>query len=224
MALRFPFISIIPANNSPMLGLVKHYEFIEKGIELVEQAWIAYMEGDSKSFIALKDEVDIIEDKADTVKRGIRNHMPRSLFMPVDKTVFFNYTRAQDNILDAGQDCLNWLALRDLKLDAEICEGIKEYLKDVFISIALLRPALENTVEMLDGGTSDRDETKKMCREVALKHKQVNQEQRDIITSFYSSNREFKEVYQLLKAIEELHNMSHNAERCSDMLRAMIAK
>jgi hypothetical protein len=40
----------------------------------------------------------------------------------------------------------------------------------------------------------------------------------------FNSKMDFKDIYQLTHFIKQLHAMSHNAEGCSDMLRAMIAR
>ena len=223
IALKIPFMGILPV-ESPLTGLLKHYELIASGMTLIQHAVKAYAEGDNQNFIYLKEQVDQIEEEADRVKRNIRNHMPRGLFMPVDKTIFFTYTRSQDNILDSGQDGLNWLAMHNIKIPEEITPDLETYLQDAKESINALRPPLEATIELVNGGTADRNEIKQMCREVLRRHKIVNREQREIISKLYALDMPFKQTYQLLRFVEELHDMSHNTEGCADMLRAMIAK
>ena len=40
----------------------------------------------------------------------------------------------------------------------------------------------------------------------------------------YNSDMDFRDIYQLLHFFDCMHAMSHNAEGCADILRAMIAR
>lgn len=223
LVLRFPFLDFSP-KVSPLSGLLIHYALVEKGVALIPEAVASYSAAKYKRFSELQETVDKIEEKADAAKRSIRNHMPKSLFMPVDRTLFFTLTRSQDNILDRGQDALNWLAMNHIKIPKIIKADLKSYLQDVMASVTILRTPLEQVVEMVGGGTLDREEIKEHCRAVLRNHEKVSAEKRRIIAKLYSSDEPFKDTYQLLKFIEEMADVSHNTERCSDMLRAMIAK
>lgn len=221
--INFPFVDISP-KKSPFSELLEHYKTVEEGICLIPQAVVCYENDDFEEFLRIKAEVDRLETKADAQKRSIRNHMPKPLFMPVDRTIFFSLTRSQDNILDMGQTAMNWLALRKIMIPENIHKDLNAYLNDVITSLHLLRPALENVMELVNGGTVQRDEVKEKCRSVLVNHEKVIAFNQKITAEIYSSEEPFKDTYQKLKFVEEMYEVSHNAERCSDMLRAMIAK
>ncbi len=64
---------------------------IIEGVSIIREALECYISGSGvcREFKELTAEVDAIEEHADKIKRNIRNHLPRRLFMPVDKTLFF---------------------------------------------------------------------------------------------------------------------------------------
>ncbi|MDR2892564.1 MAG: DUF47 family protein [Deltaproteobacteria bacterium] len=226
-----PFFGIL-ARRSPLSGLLEHYELIAKGMLLIERSMGCFISqgGDLESvnsrgeLAELIEQVNFTEDHADKVKRNIRNHMPRGLFMPVDRVLFFTYTRQQDDILDAGQASLYWLSMRSLTIPEPFQAKLIEYIALVGTTIKLLRPALEVTIALLSGKIMDREEVKNHYRAIRNNHKEVNKMQSSLVPVIFNSSMDFKEIYQLTHFVEQLQRMSHSAEGCSDMLRAMIAK
>lgn len=226
MNIRIPFFGLVSDERSPMNGLIEHYQQIAIGMKLIEDSMECYITGGTcKDFSTLLREVDEAEDKADKIKRNIRNHLPRALFMAVDKTLFINYTRSQDNILDAGQEALNWLSMRRIPIPEEFQKEFVFFLHMVSKTIELLEPALQSTVGLVHGhGKLDRNSTKNTYRAIRAQQRNVFREKNRITSYIYQSDLDFKDIYQLIHYVDALYNMSHNAENCSDMLRSMIAR
>ncbi|AGW13906.1 DUF47 domain-containing protein [Megalodesulfovibrio gigas] len=225
MFLRVPFFGLL-SSHSPLRQLLDHYDKISDGVKLMEESLECYIggEGHCKAFEDLTREVDVLEDQADKIKRSIRNHLPRGLFLPVDRTVFFDYTRRQDNILDEGQKALNVLFVRPLAIPLEFHKEMLEFVGEVTETVKLLRPALESTVELLHGKHYDRAVTKNLIRTVRTSHKVVFKRYHSITSHIYNAEVGFKDFHQLLEFVEEMYSVSHNTEGCADLLRAMIAK
>ncbi len=227
MKIRMPFFGLVSL-KSPLAGLLEHYEQIAKGMVLIEESMECYISGGSgtacKEFNALLAELNAVEEHADTIKRYIRNHLPRSIFLPVDKHVFFSYTRTQDEILNEGQDSLRWLAMRDVVVPEKFQRDLIFYLGDVSKTIKLLRPALEMTLAWVTDESVERDEVKEKYRNLRAQQKIVSNFKQDLTSKLYRSSLDFKDIYQLIHFVERLFRMSHNAEDCVDLLRVMIAK
>lgn len=228
MAIRIPFFGLISL-RSPLAGILEHYEQIAKGMALIEDTMECYILGSDgasvcKEFNALVQEVNEVEAMADTIMRNIRNHLPRNLFLPVDKGVFFSYTRMQDEILNAGQDSLQWLALRDVVVPELVQRDLLYYLGEVAKCIELLKPAIEATLAWVEDETVDREGVKDKVRAVRRQHNIVTDMMHKLTAKIYRSDLDFKDIYQLIRFVERLHKMSHNTENCVDLLRVMIAK
>ena len=172
--MRIPMLSMI-GGRSPMDGLLEHYGQIEAAMLLIQDSLLCYMEGGStcKDFMTLKGELDNHEENADVIKRNIRNHLPHSLFMAVDKTLFINYTRAQDNILDAAQDALDWLNIHDVNLAELIGATGLALVEEATRTVELLKPALEDTIKLVHTDIMDRQLVKTKYRAVREQHKKV---------------------------------------------------
>ncbi len=227
MKIRMPFFGLVSL-KSPLAGLLEHYEQISKGMKLIEESMECYISGGNgtacKEFNSLMAELNALEEHADTIKRYIRNHLPRSIFLPVDKHVFFSYTRIQDEILNQGQESLRWLAMRDMVIPEKFQRDLIFFLGDVSKSIQMLGPALEMTLAWVTDESVERDDVKSHYRALRMHQKIVTSSKQEITSKLYCSSLDFKDIYQLIHFVERLHDMSHNAEDCVDLLRVMIAK
>ena len=225
MRMRIPFFGLV-AERSPMAGLLDHYGQIEAAMSLIQESLLCYIGGGRacKDFQSLKAEVDQLEEAADKIKRRIRNHLPRGLFMAVDKTLFLNYTRAQDNILDEAQDALDWLSMRTVSVPEEFRAQTLDLVDEAVKTVETLKPALESTVKLVHSDIYDRKATKETYQAVRDQHKKVRLAKAALSRAVYESDLEFKAIYQLLHFFDGMHSMSHNAENCADILRAMIAR
>ncbi|SDB39435.1 hypothetical protein SAMN05660653_01870 [Desulfonatronum thiosulfatophilum] len=225
MRVRIPFLSMI-GGRSPMDGLLEHYSQVEASMTIINESLLCYIGGGSscKDFQILKQELDHLEERADKIKRNTRNHLPRGVFMSVDKTLFLNYTRAQDNILDSAQDALDWLNIHTVQIPGTLRTGGLTIVEGAIRTVELLKPALEGTIRLLHTDFTDRQAVKESYRAVRSQHNDVRKMKSLLFRELFSADMEFKDVFQLLHFFEYMHEMSHNAEGCADILRAMIAR
>ncbi len=224
MGPRFPFFGILSV-NSPIEGLVEHYELIAKGTMLLEQALTVYLEeGTGRHFTEIQDILCQAEEHADSIKRNMRNHLPRGLFMAVDKPLFLSYLSKQDNILNAGQECLDWLSMRRIDTPEHFKKELVDLILEITKIVTLLEPALRGTVDLINGDETDREQTKSMYRDVRQQHAYIARRCHVLTAEIYNTDMNFKDIYQLIHFVERLKAMSHDTENCIDLLRAMIAK
>lgn len=222
--MRLPFFGMLSA-RSPLDGLPEHYDKVKEGVNVVRDSMECLVEGRAcEEFRVLAAKMDKIENQADKIKRKIRNHLPRRLFMPVDKTLFLNYTKSQDNILDDAQVAMHWLAMRRIKIPDEYKADVIGMIEDVAEMAELLEPALTMTLGLINTEHLDRNGTKEKYRAVRAKRHEIFKNKNDLISRIYNSDMDFKDIHQFIHFIEALDDMSHNMENCADILRSMIAR
>ena len=220
-ALRF----LDPRRTDYLPGLLDHYQPIGRGMALLHEALARWREGaQDMGFKVLAGEIDILESEADKIKRRIRNHLPSAFFMAVDKTLFLNYTRTQDNILDSIQEASTWLDLGPFIPPADLAGAMTECAIEAGRTVELLRPALTDTIDLILNGRRDRGEVKARMHEIRLQHVKVVKAKRGLIAAAYASGLDFARVYQIIRFVEYVYRASHNAEGCADLLRAMLAR
>jgi len=222
--MRAPMFGML-TDNSPLDGLTEHYDKIYECTGYIQGALECYVSGTGcLDFREVTARVDELEDQADAIKRRIRNHLPRRLFMPVDKTLFLNYTNAQDNILDSAQEAMHWLAMRPLDIPEQFQKPLVDLISDVCFTTELLGPALTSTLGLIYHQHLDRPGTKERYCAVRHQRHKVFRDKIALTGAVYRADMEFKDIYQLVHFIERLADMSHNSEKCADILRAMVAR
>ena len=68
--------------------LLEHMGKVRECIDILGDGLVGYYNGDYKDFSDLAKKVSEIEHEADLIKGNLRNRLPNSLFMPVDKGKF----------------------------------------------------------------------------------------------------------------------------------------
>ena len=65
---------------------------------------MCYLNEDFVNFKKLAIKVDDYERKADEIKGNIRNHLPKFIFLPIEKSDLLNLLKETDGILDGAKD------------------------------------------------------------------------------------------------------------------------
>ncbi|MBG0790720.1 MAG: DUF47 family protein [Desulfovibrionaceae bacterium] len=224
MSLRLPFFGLL-ASRCPMDGLVEHYDKIAECIAAIDDSLECYVSGGvCREFEELTKSVDEIENHADSIKRNIRNHLPKGLFMAVEKALFLSYTKSQDNILDSAQEALYWLAMRKVLIPEDVQREMIYLLDSVAKCTVLLGPALKSTIALVHGESLDREGTKECFRKVRRERDDVRRRKNALQKLIYEKDIDFKDIYQLIHFVDCLDKMGHDTENCAELLRSMIAR
>jgi len=214
-----------PRRQDYLPGLLDHYRPIGQGMALLDEALKhSLARRPDSGFKVLAGEIDILEAEADKIKRRIRNHLPASALMVVDKTLFLNYTRSQDNILDAVQEAVTWLDLADFTFAAPLAAAMTASVGEAARTVELLRPALAGAVDLILYGRGDRGEVKGRMEDIRRQHIKVVKAKRELIAAVYGAGMDFGRAYQVIRFVEYVYRASHSAEGCADILRAMLAR
>jgi len=220
-----PLHFLSPRRQEYLTGLLDHYRPVAWGMSLLSEALKhAITKRPDKGFRVLTGEIDTLEAEADKVKRRIRNHLPVAWLMVVDKTLFLDYTRRQDNILDAVQEATTWLALSPLEVPAALADALTISVAEAAETVVLLHAALSATMDGILHGRGDRGTTKANIQAVRQQHLKVVKAKRGLIAAAYASAMDFGAVYRIIRFVEYVFRASHNAESCADILRAMLAR
>lgn len=222
--MKFNFFGLL-IQKSPMERLLDHYEKIQKSVEVINESLECYIGGGQcVEFQTLQNRLNELESQADKIIRYIRNHLPRSLFMPVDKVLFLSYTSAQDDILDSAQEALNWLSMRTMVIPEEFQKELIFLLDDVGSMVYLLGPALKDTVALVHLENLDRQRTKDQYRKIRDKRHEFFRSKNALVRRIYNSDMDFKDIYQLIHFTERMYTMCHSCSKCAEILRSMIAR
>jgi len=81
---------------------------------------------DYETVTACKETICAAEDRADKVKNNLREHLPKRLFLPVDRRDLLEMLDLQDSIADVAQDIAELLVERRMEIPPEMKEALLE--------------------------------------------------------------------------------------------------
>jgi len=214
--------------KSPFGQLLEHMEKVRECTDILGEGLIKYFKGDYKGFSDLAKKVSEIEHEADRIKRNLRNHLPTSLFMPVDKGKFMWALREQDKILDHAENLVKMLDMRHTNIPKELQEAFISHLKLVMKTVEAMQDAVGNIRDLVETSfvKREREQTKKYIYKVHELEWKADQKKYELTRGIYNLEKKLDpmDVYHLLKIADWVDDIADHAENVADWIRAMIAK
>ena len=214
--------------KSPFGQLLEHMEKVRECTDILGNGLITYFKGDYKGFSDLAKKVSEIEHEADKIKRNLRNHLPTSLFMPVDKGKFMWALREQDKILDHAENLVKMLDMRHTAIPKELQEGFISHVNLVMKTVDAMQDAVGNIKDLVETSfvKREREQTKKFIYKVHEFEWKADQKKYELTRGIYNLEKKLDpmDVYHLLKIADWVDDIADHAENVADWLRAMIAK
>jgi predicted phosphate transport protein (TIGR00153 family) len=214
--------------KSPFDQLVDHMVKVRECIDLLRDGIINYYKGNYKGFSELAEKISTIEHEADIIKGNIRNHLPNSLLMPVDKGKFLWALREQDAILDHAENLVQMLDMRHTKIPKELQGLFIEHANLVAETVLAMEKAVENIKDLIEAGfiKKEREETKGYIHKVHEVEYKADKKKYDLTKKIYVLEKKLKPMdeYHLLKIADWVDDIADHAENVADWLRSMIAR
>jgi hypothetical protein len=214
--------------KSPFDQLLEHMLKVIECIDILGDGLIGYYKGDYKDFSELAKKVSKIEHEADIIKSNLRNHLPKTLFMPVDKGKFLWALREQDKILDHAENLVKMLDMRHTKIPKELQDIFIEHFKQVMNTVKAMEDAVCNIRDLVETSfvKREREQTKQFVYKVHKFERKADELKYSLTKSIYELEKKLDpmDTYHLLKIADWVDDIADHSENVADWLRAMIAK
>ncbi len=212
---------------SPFEPLQEHATIVQQCSDLFREMIKSYVNEDfaTAEKIALK--ISELEHRADRIKNDIRERLPRTIFMPVDRGDFLNYLREQDQVADRIEEVALTLSLRQTKIPEEIKQDFIDLGKKVADVVDLVPFLVKSFMEMIDRTFKKRDskidlyigllnEKEQLTDYLDLKIRRRIFEIEDKLTH--------GELFHLMRVVKLMARVADHAENCGDRMRVMVAR
>lgn len=166
------------------------------------------------------------EHAADLTKNDIRNHLPGSLFLSIDRGNFLEMLSLQDSIADKAEDIAVLTTLRPLELHKAFEEQFFLFLDKNIDSFEGARKIIQELHELLESsfGGAEAQKVKHMVEDVAFKEHEADLLQRELLKSFFQAEKDmtYGVYFHWLKVFESVGAISNLAEKLANCVRMTL--
>jgi len=171
-------------------------------------------------------ELSSLEHEADITKNDIRNHLPKSLFLPIDRAHFLEILSIQDNIADKTEEIGVLLTLRPLETFQNFKADLQALFKkneEVFLDAKYIIEEIDELLESSFGGI-EAEKVKEMVEQTAFKEHKAEKMKNALLKKFFAQADTLSapSFYLWTRLIEEIGSISHISERLANRIRMIL--
>lgn len=212
--------------KSPFAPLQTHMKKVTLCIEKLTAIIEALPKMDMEKIEKLSKELSELEHEADLTKNDIRNHLPKSLFLPIDRSHFLEILSVQDRIADKAEEIGLLLSMRPLDMFTEFKSDLELLYKknaDVFWNAKKIIEEIDELLESSFGGI-EAEKVKDMVEQTAYKEHEAAQMQHVLTKQLFSKGNSLSSpaFYLWLTLIEQIGALSALAEKLANRIRMVL--
>lgn len=201
---------------------------VEECTSQVPVLFDAFFEGDYDRVREIADQISHLEHEVDVVKTRVRDHLPKTLFLPVDRRDLLDVLATLDAIADCAEDVGILFTLRQMEPHPQIVEPLKTLVRRV---MATVEKALEIIAEidvLAEAGFSgpEADRVLTMIDELNRLEHQADIVQDSLARTLFAMEDEIKPGSLLIwnKIFNKVGDMANAAEKMGNRLRLFLSK
>lgn len=214
--------------RSPFKPLSDHAEKARLTAWKMSDAVKAYTDGDTARAEALYREISALEHEADGVKHNIRQNLPSSNIMPVDRTDVLSYLKAQDEVANSAETVAQIMAIKAVAMPPAVKDAILALNREVLKTVEEHVSASNKIITVLDTAFSPEkiQEAQDLIYKVDTQKHVVDVAKLAAMKEVYAHENVLSatDVVHLLNLVKEMGWVAEHAESSSNRLRLMIAR
>jgi len=214
--------------TSPCGPLIQHTKKVHECVSLVAPLLEACIAADYDKIHTLQDQVSKIEYDADVIKQGIREHLPKKFFLPVERGDLNRFLHSQDEIADYVEDFAVILFIRKTKIHPELVEAMREFVQQILTVTDKLLAAADQIDELVETtfGGAEAELVLKQVSGLNQEEWKADRMQRKLCMKIYGLESELDPITILFyeKMLHALSGIANASENTGEILRQMIVK
>lgn len=212
--------------KSPFAPLQTHMDRVASCVGQLPTLFKALSEKDEKALQKAAEQISRLEHEADLTKNDIRNHLPKSLFLPVDRSALLEILALQDSLADQAQAIALHACLYPLSILEEIRADFTRFCQKNIEAFWLGREVVRELDELLECsfGGIEAEKVKGMVEQIAFFKYEAAQIEYELKRSIYQAGERLAqpEFHLWLALIEDIANLSHLAEKLGNRIRMLL--
>lgn len=212
--------------RSPFAPLQSHMDKVSSCVHMIQDLFDALEMKDYALVEKIAEQISEMEHQADLVKNDVRTHLPKSLFLPIDRGHLLGILSLQDDIADLAEDIAVLMTIKPVVLLPEFKAEFKDFLSkniSAFDGAYLIIKEINKLLESSFGGV----EAEKVCgmvQDVCFKEHEVDLIQRKLLKKLFEAENEmtYTTFYLWQKTFEAVAGISNRAENLALRVRLTL--
>jgi len=212
--------------KSPFGPLQRHMVKVAECAHQVPPLFDALFAGDDEAIQRIAKDLSRLENEADEIKNGIREHLPKSVFLPVDRGDLLTLLGTADGIADFCEDLGILLTMRTLRVPDSLRAPLKLVVERALATAAeadRLLDQLDELVEASFGGPEAKAVREIIDNLGKLEH-ECDRAQWEFARAVFAMEKDLSagELWMFLKLGNTLGNLANAAENVGKRLQLML--
>ena len=213
--------------KSPFKPIRDHMDKVVESVIPLNDFFEALFQEDFSKVEKIQQQVIKAEKEADLIKNEIRNHLPRNIFMPINRRDLLEMLDMQDSIADVAQDIVVLLNIRRMGLTKELGQDVINFVKKSQDVCYLARGLNQEFEDVIESGFG-RLEIKKlleMIENVSIAETEADYLEEALFQRLYEVEEKMNSVDVIFwyKIFELIGDIADFSKKTGNRLRLMIA-
>lgn len=203
--------------HSPFAPLQSHMEKVSACVHMLRALFSALQEGKYDLVQEISDKICKLEHDADLAKNDIRNHLPKTLFLPIDRGNLLDILTLQDSIADQAEDIAVLCTFKNLTIPTSMLGDFNDFLEkniETFEGAVRIIKEMHDLLESSFGG-AEAEKVRSMVHEVAVLEHESDLIQRKLLKALFQAEDEitytsFYLLQHIFEALASISNLSEN--------------
>ncbi len=213
--------------SSPVQPLEKHVGIAFKCVKELTPFVSAAIAGDWESAEVSRQKIIDFEHEADDLKKEIRKHLPKSLFMPVPREDLLELLLVQDKMANRAKDVSGIVLGRKIQIPAAIADEFLEFVQRNVDAAKQARKSVRELDELFTSGFRGAEAmlVESMVEELDRIETDTDDRQAMLRASVFKLEKELNpvDVIFLYKVIETTGDIADMAERVGRRLELLLS-
>lgn len=203
--------------RSPFNPLQAHMEKVANCVQLLPELFDALKNQDKTLVDKLALEISTKEHEADVTKNDIRNHLPKDLYLPIDRSSLLEILSLQDSIADKVEDIAVLLTLKKVPVFEPFWGDFQIFLKKNIEAFEAVHDIIKEMHELIESsfGGIEAEKVMSMVDRVHFLEHEADVLQRKVLKDLFEHEEHltlstFHVWQRILEAVSAISNLSEN--------------
>lgn len=221
-----PFLNMF--GRSPIRPLEAHMAKVYACVKELTPFFEAVLSQHWEQAEALQKKIAFLEHEADDIKRELRQHLPKSLFLPVSRSDLLNLLNVQDRLANKAQDIAGVVYGRKMLFPEQIRVKFAEFFKRAITACEQANVAIHELDELLETGFSGNEVklVEAMIAKLSVIEHDTDHQQVDLRRTMFHLEDILPPIHVmfLYKIFEWVGDLADQAREVGDRLQILVAR